>query len=95
MIRLRNPDVSRIKEEALRFIRALGYDEPLPLYRRGVGEQYFATQDFADAMSLILDSIEGVEARYQLTRAGSEAMCDDKQSVETRSFPSVLDVVNR
>lgn len=92
MIRLRNPEVSRIELMVERLNRVLGWTEPLPMYRPGFGARHFAFEDFADSMRLIL---KGIEVGQQLTGADSKTMCDDEQSVEPDSLPGVLDVVDR
>lgn len=91
MIRLKNPDITRIKRELERCNRALGQTEPLPLYRPSFGAQHFAIEDLVNSILCILGSpVEGVNTSQQLTRSGPETISQREEGVDFNDLPTVL-----
>ena len=101
MIRLRNPDVSRLQRELRRYLCSMGYTDPLPAYRKSQGEQHFAMEDLVNSIlcilgspggtSLPLPASERVEAVQQPAGSRPETVRDGEESIDLGSNPAPLD----
>lgn len=95
MTRLRNLEISRLEREVVRLVTKLGWTEPLPLYRPAYSTRHFAYEDFINSLLVILGTTEGIETVQQGASRDTEAMCDGKQSSNSKGLLPLLGGSNR